>query len=96
MIAIPVTFDQPGVGARLLRTGTGKMIPIRELKASRLRIEMWETLTNKQYKANAELLQKQISARNGVSCAANIIERVLEGSVSHVPLPFANAIASLG
>ena len=96
MIAIPVTFDQPGVGARLVRTGTGKMIPIRELTANRLRMEMWETLTNKQYSANAKLLQNQISLRNGVTWAADVIDRALEGPVSHVPLPFDNAIASLG
>jgi zeaxanthin glucosyltransferase len=96
MIAIPVTFDQPGVGARLVRTGTGKMIPIRELTAKRLRIEMWDTLTNERYRANAKLLQKQISLRTGVAWAADIMEQVLEGSVSRVPLPFDNAIATLG
>jgi len=95
MIAIPITFDQPGVGKRLVRTGTGRMIPIRELTAKRLRIEMWEALTNKQYRANAKLLQKQISVRNGVTWAADIIEPVLKRGVSHVALRSDDAIASL-
>ena len=78
MIAIPVTFDQPGVGARLVWTGTGRMIPIRELTAKRLRVEMLEILSNTAYMANAKLLQKQAPALTGVRRAADIIERVLE------------------
>jgi zeaxanthin glucosyltransferase len=77
MIAIPVTFDQPGVGARLVRTRTGRMIPIGELTANRLRMEISEILTNPQYRANAAILQKDISAINGVKLASDIIERVL-------------------
>jgi zeaxanthin glucosyltransferase len=88
MIAIPVTFDQPGVGARLVWTGTGRMIPIRELTADRLRVEMGEILTNAQYRTNAKILQKQISSIKGVKCAADIIERVLDSRLSHATLPF--------
>jgi zeaxanthin glucosyltransferase len=88
MIAIPVTFDQPGVGARLVWTGTGRMIPIRELTADRLIIEIGEILTNAQYRTNAKILQKQISAINGVKSAADIIERVLDSRVSPTTLPF--------
>jgi zeaxanthin glucosyltransferase len=78
MIAIPVTFDQPGVGARLVRTGAGRMIPIRDLNAGQLRAEIQEVLSNAKYKTNAELLQKQACEVSGVSQAADIIERVLE------------------
>jgi zeaxanthin glucosyltransferase len=88
MIAIPVTFDQPGVGARLVRTGTGRMISIRELTANRLRVEIGEILDNAHYRTNASILQKQITSINGVKCAADIIERVLEPRVSHAPFPF--------
>jgi zeaxanthin glucosyltransferase len=78
MIAIPVAFDQPGVGARLLWTGTGKMIPIRQLTGGRLRLAMGEILSNPQYRKNARLMQKQISVINGIKRAANIIEKILE------------------
>jgi zeaxanthin glucosyltransferase len=94
MIAIPVTFDQPGVGARLVRRGTGRMIPIHDLTAERLRIEMLEILSNAKYRTNAMLMQRQASALNGVARAADIIEKVLERRASGATLPFRDAIAS--
>ena len=88
MIAVPITFDQPGVGARLVRTGAGRMIPIRDLTAERLRVEMAEVLTNgTTYRANARLLQMQASTRSGVRQAADIIERVLERRPLSAVLP---------
>jgi len=95
MIAIPITFDQPGVGARLVWTGAGRMIPIRDLTAERLRVEMLEILTNTKYRTNAKLLQKQAPALTGVRQAADIIERVIERRPSYDTLPFHHAIASL-
>ena len=77
MIAIPITFDQPEVAARIVWTGTGKMIPISEFTPERLRTEMREILGNPEYRSKAKLLQKQISAINGVQRAADIVERVL-------------------
>jgi zeaxanthin glucosyltransferase len=91
MIAIPITFDQPGVGARLVCTGAGKMIPIRDLTAERLRVDILEILTNAKYRTNAKLLQKQASALSGVRQAADIIERVLEPCPSYATLPFGEA-----
>jgi hypothetical protein len=44
MIAIPIAFDQPGVGARLLRTDTGKAIPVHKLNSCRLRLAIAEVL----------------------------------------------------
>jgi zeaxanthin glucosyltransferase len=95
MIAIPVTFDQPGVGARLVWTGTGRMIPIHDLTAESLRIEMLEILTNAKYRTNAKLMQRQTSALNGVARAADIIERVLKRRGSDTTSPFQDAIATL-
>jgi zeaxanthin glucosyltransferase len=83
MIAIPITFDQPGVGARLVRAGAGTVIPIGHLTAERLRIEMLEVLTNAKYRSAAKLLQKQVVARSGVRQAADIIEQVLEHRAAH-------------
>jgi zeaxanthin glucosyltransferase len=78
MIAMPITFDQPGVGARLVWTGTGTMVPIHEVTVDRLRVEMRGILTNPTYRTNAMLLQRQVSAINGVKRAADILERVFE------------------
>jgi zeaxanthin glucosyltransferase len=77
MIAVPITFDQPGVAARLVRIGAGRMIPISDLTAERPRLEMLEILTNPKYQTNAKLLQKQAFGLTGVRRAADIIERIL-------------------
>jgi zeaxanthin glucosyltransferase len=82
MIAIPVTFDQPGVGARLVWTGTGRMIPIHDLTAVRLRREILEILGSAKYRTNAKLMQRQASSLNGIARAADIIERTLERQAS--------------
>ena len=95
MIAIPITFDQPGVGARLVRAGAGTVIPIGHLTAERLRIEMLEVLTNAKYRSAAKLLQKQASALTGVRQAADIIERVLEHQLSHARAQFCDASAAV-
>jgi zeaxanthin glucosyltransferase len=95
MIAIPVTFDQPGVGARVVSTGTGRMVPIHELTAKRIRAEIREILTDGQYRANAKLLQKQVSAINGVRRAADIIEHAIEYRASPGSWPLHGAVGTL-
>ena len=77
MVAIPITFDQPGVAERLVSTGTGRIVPIHEVTAERIRSEIREVLTDGRYRANAKLLQKQVSAINGAKQAADIIENVI-------------------
>jgi len=86
MIAIPVTFDQPGVGARLLWTGTGKAIPVHELKSCRLRAAIREVLGTGRYRAQAKALQRQISSIRGVERAAELVERSLAVSRPAVPV----------
>jgi len=87
MIAIPVTFDQPGVGARLVSTGTGRMVPIHKLTTERIRTEIREILTDAQYRANAKAFQKHVSAINGVKRAADIIEdAVVRRATASLPL----------
>lgn len=95
MIAVPITFDQPGVGARLVRTGTGRVIPIHDLTAGRLRLEMLEVLSNAKYRTAAKLLQKQAFALSGVRQAADIIERVLERRLTVAKPQFCEAIAGV-
>jgi zeaxanthin glucosyltransferase len=87
MIAIPITFDQPGVGTRLLWTGTGKAIPVHELKSCRPRAAIREVLGNGRYRAQAKALQRQIASIRGVERAAELVERSL--AISRPPVPVA-------
>jgi zeaxanthin glucosyltransferase len=85
MIAIPVAFDQPGVGARLLWTGTGKAIPVHKLNSCRLRAAIAEVLGNGRYRAQAKALQRQIASIRGVERAVELVEHSLEVSRPAAP-----------
>jgi zeaxanthin glucosyltransferase len=80
MIAIPVAFDQPGVGARLLWTGTGKSIPVHKLNSCRLRAAIADVFSTARYPAQAKFMQRQIASLRGVEKAAKLVERSLEVS----------------
>jgi len=73
LLAIPITNDQPGVGARLLRSGAGEMISLSQLRVSSLRNVMQKVLTESQYINNAVRLQKAIHDAGGSSRAADLI-----------------------
>ncbi len=77
MVAIPITFDQPGVAARIAWTGAGAAIPLKRLTVPRLRTVISQVLTQPSYKQNALRLQKAIKRAGGVTRAADIIERAV-------------------
>jgi zeaxanthin glucosyltransferase len=79
MVAVPVTLDQPGVGARLAWTGTGTAIPASKLTVERLRRAIGTVLTDPRYRLNAQGLQRHLAANGGVQRAADVMERALLG-----------------
>ncbi|PWT86907.1 MAG: MGT family glycosyltransferase [Acidobacteria bacterium] len=95
MIAVPITFDQPGVAARLVRAGAGRMIPMGDLTAETLRAEILEVLTNAKYGTAAKHLQKQSLGTTGVQQAADIIDRILELRLTRARPRFCDAIAGV-
>jgi zeaxanthin glucosyltransferase len=76
-VAVPVTFDQPGVAARIANKKTGLVTSLDKLTAEHLSTLLSEVLTNPTYRANAGKLQKAIAAANGLSAAADLIEESL-------------------
>lgn len=77
MVAIPVANDQPGVAARIAWTGTGEMIPLKQLSVPKLRTAIKKVLTEPSYKERAIALQEAIARSGGVNKAADIIEQVV-------------------
>jgi zeaxanthin glucosyltransferase len=77
MVAIPITNDQPAVGARLARTGAGVVVPLSRLSVPRLRTAVRQILAQESYRNNAQQLQASIQKTNGVRYAADIVERSL-------------------
>ena len=74
-VAIPVTNDQPGVAARISDRKTGLVLPLKDLTAPRLSQLLDEVLTDPTFRNNSGYFQKIIAKTNGLSMAADIIER---------------------
>ena len=74
-VAIPVTNDQPGVAARIADKKTGLVLPLNDLTAPRLSQLLGEVLTDPTSRNNSGYFQKIIVKTNGLSMAADIIER---------------------
>jgi MGT family glycosyltransferase len=74
MVVLPVTYDQPGVGARVEHAGVGRSIPISRLTLERLRDAVRTVLENPSYRMRAGLLRSSIEAADGLNHAADLIE----------------------
>ena len=81
MVALPITNDQPGVAARIEASGTGRFLSVAELSTERLRDLLQAVLGDPAYRENARRIGQAIADVDGLSLAAEIIERVL----SHRP-----------
>jgi zeaxanthin glucosyltransferase len=79
-VAIPITYDQPAVAARIAHKKTGVVASLDKLNADHLAFLVNEVLTNPTYRQNARKLQKAIAEANGLSRAADLIEESLGAS----------------
>ena len=76
-LAIPITYDQPGVAARIAQKQTGVVTSLDKMTADHLSTLLNEVLSNATYRDNARKLQKAIAEANGLSVAADLIEESL-------------------
>lgn len=76
VVAIPITFEQPGTSARIRSTKVGEVLALHKLNISNLRSTIKRVLTDNSYKQNACRIQQSIQLSGGVNRAANIIEQV--------------------
>ncbi|MBV8214038.1 MAG: glycosyltransferase family 1 protein [Verrucomicrobia bacterium] len=79
-VAIPVAFDQPGIGARIAHHRTGVVTSLDKLTADHLSELVTEVLNNSTYRNNAQRMQRAIAEANGLSAAVDIIEQALGAS----------------
>jgi len=77
-IAIPVTYDQPGVAARIANKRTGAVTSLDKLTADHLSMLLNVVLDDPSYRYKARKIQKAIAEANGISVAADLIEESLE------------------
>ena len=76
-LAIPITYDQPGVAARIAHKKTGVVTSLDKSTADHLASLLNKVLTDPTYRENARKLQKAIAEANGLSVAADLIEESL-------------------
>jgi len=76
-VAIPVTFDQPGIAARIAYHKTGVVTSLDKLSAAHLSTLLGEVLSDATYRENACRIQKAIVKANGLSAAADLVEQSL-------------------
>lgn len=78
LVAIPITFEQPGNAARVRWTGTGEVIPVSRLTVAKLRTAVQKVLGNSSYAQNAKRIEQAIAQAGGVKRAADIIEQAIK------------------
>jgi zeaxanthin glucosyltransferase len=77
MVAIPVGNDQPDVAARVKWLGAGELLPLKRLRAERLRPLVKKVLEEERYRSRARRLMEEIKRIDGIQQAVNLIEQVL-------------------
>jgi zeaxanthin glucosyltransferase len=77
LVAIPITFEQPGTGARIRWTGTGEVLSLSQLKVATLRSTIQRVLVEKTFLQNAQKLQQAIQQAGGVQRAADVVEQAI-------------------
>jgi UDP:flavonoid glycosyltransferase YjiC (YdhE family) len=82
MVVLPVTYDQPGVGARVEWSGVGRSIPVGRLTVDRLRDAVRLVLANPAYRARASRMRSSIEAADGLNRAAELIEEAFASRMS--------------
>jgi zeaxanthin glucosyltransferase len=73
-IAIPVTYDQPGVAARIANKRTGVVTSLDKLTPDHLSMLLDIVLEDPFYRVKARKLQKAIAEANGLPVAADLVE----------------------
>lgn len=77
MVLIPLGNDQPGVAARVVARGAGKVVPRRKLNANSLKAAVQTVSSDVRFRESAGRLRDAIRRVDGLEMAADIIEHVL-------------------
>jgi MGT family glycosyltransferase len=82
MVAVPVTYEQPAIAARVEWSGAGRSLPLSRLSTKRLRALVREVLEKPGYASSARRVADSIRAAGGVRRAADIVEKALRAERS--------------
>lgn len=82
IVAVPITYEQPAIAARVEWSGAGKSLPLGRLTRPRLRATIREVLDNPAYAQQARRVAAAILRAGGVGEAARIIESAAREAVT--------------
>ncbi len=91
MVAIPVSYDQPGVAARIALHGVGEFIEVESLSVDRLQGLIQKVLGTPSYRDQAIYFKNVIAQRRGLDVAANAIESAFEEAIASRAVNFSEA-----
>jgi UDP:flavonoid glycosyltransferase YjiC (YdhE family) len=74
-VASPVTHGQPGVAARISTKKSGVVVSAAEFTSAGLSLALDEIFKDSTYRDDARYVQKRIAETDGLSMAADIVER---------------------
>lgn len=77
LVVIPVSFDQPGVAARVRWMGAGEFIVNSEITAHRLRTTVERVLRESSYREAAKKIGGALARSGGLNEAVRVIEEVI-------------------
>jgi zeaxanthin glucosyltransferase len=82
IVAVPITYEQPAIAARVKWVGAGKSLPLARLNAARLRAAIRCVLDDAGCVQQSRLMADSIRRAGGVGQAARIIEDVAGTAVT--------------
>ena len=77
LVAIPITYEQPAIAARLRWVEAGEVLPLNRFSVSRLREMVQHVLKEESYTQNAAQVKTSIERAGGVKRAADIVEKAV-------------------
>ena len=89
-IVLPVTNDQPGVGARVEWWGVGRSIPVGRVTTNLLCRALDEVLLDRTYRDRAEALRDSIAEEDGLNLASDLVGEALERRSGTLSIFFAS------
>lgn len=77
MVAAPMSFDHPALGARITWTQTGICLPPSKWTATRLSKALRTVLEDTRYVKNGEDMRHALAQNPSAKCAPDLVERIL-------------------
>jgi UDP:flavonoid glycosyltransferase YjiC (YdhE family) len=78
MVALPITYDQPGVAARIANKKVGVVISPHQASPENFVTAIRRVLGDPTFRDNVQSVQEAIRSTEGLSIAADILEKAFE------------------